>query len=223
MQEFTFEDIKMLIHAIYKSKLLIFLITLAGLCAGLFFHARNPVTYTYNATSTVSVVFDIGMTPGQLAGTGVLSGFAEIITSYRVAEYGAHLLSDESITASELINMINVNERAGAPILRIVATNESPRLAILAANAAAESFVSQVAFITGTQSIEMLDPAREANLTLSVAGRNIAIMAPIVAFFMSIALVIFIELYTGKIRSVKQCAADMGEIIAVIPKLKLGR
>jgi len=223
MQEFTFEDIKMLLLAVYKSKVLIFLITLVGLCAGLLYYARNPITYTYDATSTVSVVFDARTTPTQLTGIGVLSGFAEIITSYRVAEYAAHLLSDENITTSDLIYMISVHERAGSPILRITATNESPILAILVANAAAESFVSQVSFITGTQAIQMLDPARDATLSLSLMSRNIAIVAPFVAFFLAIAIVIFIELRTDRIRSLKQCATDMAEVVAVIPCLKLKR
>jgi len=219
MREITSEDLKVVFLTLLRNNLLIFLFTVAGLCVGLLYFARQPVTYTYSATSTVSVVFDTGVNVGPFTGIGVISNFAEIVTSDRIAEYAAELIAGEGITAREIQEMITTNFGAGSPILNINAQNSSPRLVILVANAVAESFVSQIAVITGVQSIQMLDPASSAYLSMSQDSRIFKMLAPVVAFILACILVVVIEPVSGKVRTVKQCVDDMGELMAVIPKV----
>lgn len=220
MYEITLEDFKMIIVALFKNKLMLSLFTIAGLCAGFLYHARQPVVYTYSAMSTVSVVYDIVSNQGQISGTAVIANYAEIITSYRVCEYAAELLADENITAEQIRDMISTSSRTNSYILRITARSQSPYLAILVANAIAESFAEQVSVITGNDSIQVLDEARTASMSSSGRNNLIRWMAPAVAFIVACVLLAIIELASGKLHSVKQCVPDMGELLAVIPKIK---
>lgn len=219
MIEITVEDYKALILVLFKNKLLIFIFTIAGLCAGMFYFARQPIAYTYNATATVSVVFDAGVNQGQFTGIGVIAGYADIITSYRVAAYAASILESEGITAEQIQNMTTKGVGQNSPIMSITARNASPRLAIMTANAVAESFVTQIAIITGNNSIQVLDAARTANISISPLSHQIRLIAPVAAFIIACVLIVIIELSSGKIRSVRQCVTDINELAAVIPKV----
>ena len=220
MREITIEDLKMIILALFRNKLLILFFTAAGLCAGMLYYARQPVGHSYSATSTVSVVFEAGVNPGQIAGIAVIANYAEMVTSDRVCEYAAELLADEGLTAQQILRMISTATRANSYMLRITARSANPRLAILVTNAVAESFVAQVAVITGNNSIQVLDAAREASISSSGGDARIRFIAPAVAFFLACICAAIIELTVGKVRSVKQCVDDMGELLAVIPKAK---
>jgi len=220
MHEITLEDLKMIIIALFRNKLLITLFTIAGLCAGFLYYARQPVAYIYNATATVSVVFDINSNQGQISSIDIIANYAEIITSDRVCEYAAELLKDEDIVAEQIRNMISTATRTNSYMLRITARNQSPRLAILVANAVAQSFVTQVSVITGNDSIQVLDPAKRTGMISSGRNSMIRLIAPVGAFGAACLLVAVMELSIGKLRSVKQCVTDIGELLVVIPKAR---
>jgi capsular polysaccharide biosynthesis protein len=220
MREITLEDFKIILSALFKNKLLIVLFTIAGLCAGMLYHARQPVSYSYGATSTVSVVFEVGVNQGQIAGVAVIANYVEMVTSDRVCEYAAELLAEEGLTAQQIQRMISTASRTNSYMLRITARSSSPRLAILVANAVAESFVTQVSVITGNNSIQVLDAARAASLSLSGGSGRMRLIAPGAAFLAACMLIAALELLSGKVRSVKQCVTDMGELLAVIPNAK---
>ena len=218
MNEITFEDIKILVSALFRNKLLIALFTITGLCVGMLYSARQQAEYTYSATASVSVVFAAGATQGMIPGTAVLANYAEIVTSSRVAEYAAGLLEAERITAQQVQSMVSAATRATSYILRITARGADPRHTIMVANAVAESFVSQVSVITGNDSIQVLDVARSASLSSPGGGGSIRMIAPVAAFIFACLLIAVMELLSGKVRSVKQCVDDMGELLAVIPQ-----
>lgn len=219
MREMTIEDLKVIALALFRNKLLIFLFTVAGLCVGFLYHARQPIVYTYGATATVSVVYDTISNQGQISGTTVLSNYAEIITSDRVCEYAAGLLSDKDITADQIRNMISTASKTNSYILKITARNQTPSLAILVANAVSESFATQVSVITGNDSIQVLDIATTAAMSSSGRNNQIRIIVPAIAFIVACVFVVITEIVSGKLRSVKQCVPDIGELLAVIPKV----
>ena len=218
MIEITLEDVKVNIVMLIKNIPLIALFTIMGLCIGMLYSARQQVIHTYSATATVSVVFTAGVVQGQIPGTVALASYAEIVTTARVAEYAAVLLADESITAWQVQRMISMPTRASTNILRITARGSNPRHTILVANAVAESFVSHVSVITGSDSIQLLDVARTASLSASGGGRRFRLLAPAAAFAFASFLVVLAEFLSDKLRSVKQCSDDTGELLAVIPK-----
>ena len=220
MTEFTIADLMQVMLVLMKNKLLILLVTAAGLFAGLLYTTgQSSAEYEYDATATLSVAF--GQNLGQITGSTVITNYAEIVTSNLVGEYAAFLLADENLSGEDIQDMVSVSTGSNSFVLRITARDASPRTAILVANAVAESFVMQVAVITGNNTIQVLDPARSADLIYSGGTRIIRIIAPAGAFVIVCGLLVVFEFLSGKIRSVKQCIVDENELLTVIPQVKL--
>jgi len=218
--EFTFADLMQVMLVLMKNKLLIVLVTAAGLFAGLLYTTgQTSAEYEYDATATLSVAF--GQNLGQITGSTVITNYAEIVTSNLVGEYAAFLLAGEGLSGEDIQDMVSVSTGSNSFVLRITARDESPRTAIMVANAVAESFVMQVAVITGSNTVQVLDPARSAEIIYFGGTRIIRILAPAGAFVIVCGLLVVIELLSGKIRSVKQCIVDENELLTVIPQVKL--
>ena len=222
MYEITPEDIKALIYALFKNKLLILLFTLAGLCAGLLYEARNPAERMYAATSAVSVTYFVSQP--QLSGNVVLSNYAEMINGNAVTERAAELLAGEGVSARDIRRRVYVSSDSNAYVLKINVRYASPRLAILMANAVADSFSEQISVVTGNDSIKILDYAKSAELSAGGGRSTVILIAPAAAFAFACCLVAVMEIAGGKLHTVGQCVADDDELLAVFPKVKkIGR
>jgi len=216
---FTGEDLKQALMALIRNKLLVVLVTAAGLFAGLLYSARQPAAeYGYDATATLSVAY--GQNLGQIAGNTVISNYSEIVTSNLVCEHAAQLLAGEGVTGEQVRRMVRVSTGNNSYVLRITARNESPQLAIMTANAVAGSFVSQVAILTGSNTIRVLDPASSADVVSLGGSSSLRLLAPAAAFLLICALLFAFEAIMGKARSLKQCLTDQGELLTVVPQVR---
>jgi len=207
---------KQVLLSLFRNKLLIVLITGAGLFAGLLFAAFRPAVVEYNAAATLSVAF--GRDQGQVSGHSIITNYSGLATSDRVCQYAAALLEGENLTVNQIRRMVRIYEDSSY-LLIISARSDSPRLAILVANAAAESFVTQVSVMTGNRTVRVIDAARSADLVDSSGRMSIVLLAPGAAFILACVIVILTELYTRTLRSVRQCTVDEGELLAVIPRI----
>ena len=222
MYEITPEDIKALIYALLKNRLLLLSFTIAGLCAGLLYAARSPAERTYAATSAVSVTYFVSQP--QISGSVVLSNYADMINGNAVTERAAELLKDEDVTARQIRRSVYVSSDSNAYVLKITARHVSPRLAILTANAVADSFSEQISLITGNDSIQILDYARSAELSAGGGRGMVPLIAPVAAFAAACCLVAVMEAMGGRLRTVGQCITGDDELLAVFPKVKkIGR
>jgi len=217
MYEITIEDIKQAFLRLFSNKLLIVLITGIGLFTGLLYASYQETEIRYDATATLSVAF--GQNLGPITGTTVISNYADIITSYRVSEYASILLIDENLTSEEIQKMVRVTDSGTSFLLNITARNESPRIAIIVANAVAESFVAQVAQITGSTTISVLDYSRTARAIFTDRSNTIIVLAPAAAFIATCFAIMILRLMSGKVWSLKQCVIEEGELLTVIPKV----
>ena len=222
MLELTGEDIKQAFLVLLKNKLLIIAVTIIGLFAGLLYSARQPeAEYRYEATVTLSVVF--GQNLGQITGSTVILNYTEIATSNLVTEYAASLIEEQGLTGEQIQQMIRISSGNNPFVQRITARSDSPGTAIYVANAVAKSFVEKVSVITGSNTIQVLDPARSADMISLSGNGNILMIAPAAAFVIVCLSLIVAELGMGIVRSVKQCITDEGELLAVIPKVRRRR
>ena len=217
----TVEDIKHALIKLLYNKLLIVFVTAAGLFAGLLYSANHSADLEYDATATVSVAY--GQSFGPFTGAAVLTNYAEIVTSFRVSEYASKLLEGEGLTVEDIREMVNVTETGTSFVLKISARSDSPRTAILVANAVAESFVTQITQITGSTTISVLDYSRTAEIVYLDRSNIIIILAPAAAFIAVCAVLVLLRLISGKIWSLKQCVTDDRELLAVIPKVKIAK
>ena len=214
MNEYSSEDMKQVLLSVFRNKLLIILITGAGLFAGLLFTALRPAATEYSATATLSVAF--GRDQGQVSGSSIIANYSGLVTSDRVCQYAASLLEGENLTMNQIRRMVNINE--DSPYLFMISARcDSPRLAILVANAVAESFVTQVSVLTGNRTVRLIDSARSADLVDSSGRMSAILLSPAAALIIACVFVILTELYTRPLRSARQCVVDDGELLAVIP------
>jgi len=219
MTEFSAEDLKQLLLVLLRNKLLIILITAAGFFAGLLYTARQPdAEYSYEATATLSVVF--GQSMGQITGSTIISNYTEIVTSNLITEYAASLLDEHGLTGEQIRQMVSISTGNSSFVQRITARSDSPRLAIIVANAVAESFVEKVSVITGSNTIQVLDHAGSADVIETGRNRYIRVIAPVAAFAAACLGLLVLELFDGSVRSVKQCIGAEGELLAVIPEVR---
>ena len=216
MNEYSSEDMKQVLLSLFRNKLLIVLITGAGLFAGLLYTALRPPAVEYSATATLSVAF--GRDEGQVSGNSIITNYSGLATSDRVCQYAASLLEGEDLTVNQIRRMVHVHEDSSY-LLTISARNDSPRLAILAANAVAESFVTQVSVMTGNRTVRLVDSARSADIVDSGGRTSLLLLAPAAACILACVIVILTELYTRTLHSARQCAVDEGELLAVIPRI----
>lgn len=219
MAVYTTEDLKQAFLSVLRNKLLIILITGAGFFAGMFYTARQSTGRSYSATATISVAF--GENLGQISGSTIITNYSEIAISKRVCEYAATLLDGEELSSDQIQQMIEISVENNSFMLKISARNDSPLRAILVANAVAESFVTQLSILTGSNTIQVIDAARTADLIDSDRSNSVRLIFTAIAFIAACALVIIIELLLGTLRSVKQCIISEGELLAVIPTGKL--
>jgi len=221
----TIEDIKQAFFMLFRNKLLILLVTGAGFFAGLLYSSNQDIEIKYDATATVAVAY--GQNYSQFTGASVLVNYADIVTSHRVTEYASKLIANEGLSWEDISGMVSVQDVGSSFILSITAHSDSPRTSILVANAVAESFVSQATHITGSTTISILDYSRTATIIETPRARaranTVILLAPLAAFVAICTILMSIRLLSGKVRSLKQCLADDGELLAIIPKVKSER
>lgn len=218
MAEYTTEDFKQAILSLFRSKLLILLITGIGFFGGMLYTVKNYAQHTYSADATISVVY--GENLGQISGNTVISNYSGIATSKRVCDYAAILLDGEGLSGDQIKQMLEVSAEKNSSILKIRATNDSPRHAILVANAVAESFVTQMSVLTGSNTIQVIDAAVSAEIKDAKTGNHILLYCTAISFIVACVLIAISELISGTLRSVNQCIVSEGELLAVIPARK---
>ena len=218
MVEYTIEDFKQVFLSLFRNKLFIILITGIGFFGGMLYTAKYPAEYLYSANATISVAF--GENLGQISGSTVISNYSEIATSKRVCEYAATLLGGEGLSSEQIQKMVKISANNNSYILNISTRNESPRLAIIVANAVAESFVTQVSILTGSNTIHVIDAATSAEITDYVGSNRTRLLVTAIAFIAACLLIVITEFFSGTLRSVKQCIVSEGELLAVIPARK---
>jgi len=217
MYSITYEDIKQAVLKLFSNILLISFITGIGLFAGLLHAAGQETEVRYDATSTISVAF--GQNLGPITGTAVISNYVDIITSYRVSEYASVLLEGEGLASEDIRRMVRVTESGTSFLLHINARSDTPRTAIIVANAVAESFVTQVAQITGSTTISILDYSRTATALYAERSIMTIILVPVAVLILTCVFLVVVRLLSGKVWSLEQCVIDDRELLAVIPKV----
>lgn len=215
------EDFKLAISALWKRKILIALVTLAGIFSGFLITVNSSQVYSATAS-----VFCATYGSYQLSATDVRSmvNYSDFISSKRVCEYAASLLNETVVTADQVQKMIVLSLSDNSYVMHISATSESPKLAMDVANAVAEAFVTEVSNITGNDSIQILD---EADKYIVSKGNDILkkrLLITGAAFCVICAIIILKELFSDKVRSITQCLSYVteDEILGIVPCFEAG-
>ena len=139
------------------------------------------------------------------------------ISSRGIAERAKILLGDESLSADEIMRMVDYDYEDGKAVLFIETSSEERQLALDVANAVSESFVIEAQSLLGTNSVKVLEGAvlQESG----VSSKKVCILGGMFGFICPIIVIVFAQVVSDKIYYVSD--AELGgelDIIGVIPE-----
>lgn len=215
--EIQLEDFRLAIYALWKNKLLIIFVTLAGVFAGLLFTSINTSGSQY--FSATASVYAATYGSYELSQTDIrtMVNYSDVVSSRKVCEYAASLLKDTSITADEIQNSIQMSFSNNSYVMKISAVHQNPEFAIKIANAVAEAFVTEVSNITGNNSIQILDEAKSCYAYQYGSKNKVRMIFAGGAFIGICGIIALKELFSDKARSIAQCVDNEDEILGIIP------
>lgn len=218
--EIDIVDFKLSILSLWKRKAFILVVTLLTTLIGLLYTYNQVPINTYSARATVySAVY--GSYQESITGSTAIVTYADIVTSNKVCERAASILSDATITSMDISDMISASVNNDSAIMGIYAYSSNPELSIKVVNAVAEAFVIEIQRITGSDAIQVLDSANTYYLYSSGTKDLFMKRALFVAigFVLSCGIVMLRELFSGKVKSIEQCKGENDTIIGVIPHI----
>lgn len=223
-------DIGKCLRALWKRAGVISILTLlCGIIAVVILAGEK--TELHSAQTTIYSATTESVEEAQ-QGVNILQGYASLVQSYRVCDRAALLLGIDGIDGEYIKENISVYtgmEQLTAannikpPIIYITAIGASPEHAMGIADAVAEAAVIEIKNITGNQSIQVLDKARETevvyNSLMFTALASVAAMAA--GFFLICSWIVLREICSPKLTKVRECAlGDELEVMGVIPYYK---
>lgn len=150
----------------------------------------------------------------------IMSTYSDIITSLKISERAASLLGNSNIKGYDIQKMTSVNYSPTATVLQIYAYSGDGEVAAKVSNAVADSFIMEMASITGGNSIQLLDSADSAVISFNgrseqLKWRLVAIVAAIIISSLGLACRI---IFSPKILEISDAGLDGElEIIGIIP------
>ena len=229
-------DVFRCLNALIKKKAFIALIALLFLIIGIGM-TLDVGEDKYTSVATVYAASDTSYTDATYAVTA-MNAYLNVATSYKVSQRAALILGRNDIDATDIQNALSVSSsekkssssssitnfmNSSATIISFSATTSDPELSRQIADAAAESYILEMANILKYDSVKNLDSANLGELSVNaqrIAWRNRIIMM-LGGFIIGCFIVVACEVFDQKVRTVRE-ATIRGQlpIIGIIPDYK---
>lgn len=184
----------------------------------------------YDANATVYSIAYGSFTDSE-KGISALRTYSDIIKSYKVAERASLLLGDESISASEIYQMVKIDDRVIAgttyvyenmsTVINIHAECTRRDTAVRVSNAVADAFVLEVNSISEADSIQVLDYARSAEKSYNALERQALLIAAgaLGGLALGCAVILYRIIFSKKIVTVHEAGLyGKLDVVGVIPR-----
>ncbi len=226
-------DIARCFKALIKRIPFILLIVVLFFVAG-FGLTLNVKEDKYTAVSTVYAAADNSFSEATAAVTA-MNAYLDVAKSYKVSQRAALLMGRSDITAADIQSFVSVNSssksksasanflNSSATIISFYATTNDRDLSIAMANAAAESYVIEMANILKNDSVKTLDDAYDAYISYNskVEAWKNRIMAAILGAIFACFIVIVFEIFDKKVRTVREATIrNQIPVLGIIPDCK---
>lgn len=210
---------------ICKNLRLIAWVAILFLLIGTLVASLGSVENEYTAKTTVYIVTSSANkdVSAAAATATAISGYSEIVKSNKVCERAASIISDASVDAKVIKNIVSASFNKSSTIMTVSAKSGNPQIAKLVANAVAESFVEEVHMTLGSDMIRVLDKANEVSLSNDgIKGFvSTVAMAGIAGIAGCVALIVVFTVFSNKISCVEQCLDEEdSEVLGIIPFIK---
>lgn len=228
-------DVFRCIKSIYKKKGFILIFTL------LFFIIGYGLTLDigedkYTSVATVYAASDSSYSDATAAVTA-MNAYLDVAKSYKVSQRAALILGRNDIDATEIQSSLSVESSArnqgttnitnfmnsSATIISFYATTVDPELSRQIADAAAESYVIEMANILKMDSVKSLDSASIGTLSRNASAEawKSRIRVTIVGLIVSCMIVLIFEIFNSKVRTVREATIrNQIPVIGIIPDFK---
>lgn len=223
------ENAVVALREVWKKKLLIILVTIAGfLMSVIFMSVKGNSTKYYCSATLFSAVY--GSYSDTTAGVAVMNRYTGLIRSSRVCNRAAQDLVGYNITAGELRRMVSNGsiQVAGASTnsasygyrLTLSVHSDSAEKITAITNAMASAFAAELNDLLGSQTIQVMDEATgyDSYSTLNVLMYLILFIGG--AFVMSCGLIFALAFFSPWARSAAQCEQDSNLILGMLPYVK---
>ena len=214
-------DITLLIRLILKKWYLFVATAVVSLFVAFVLTAEVQPDIYQAATSLSSIVE--GSYTESISGFRLLTTYAELITSGKIATAAREMLPDSlTVSSRQIQSMVRTSFNDTFTMLYITSSSTNPQLALSVANAVAEAFVSEIGNITGGDTIRIYDRAISASKSFDGLSeqRRTRVTIPTVCIFILFVVIILWALFSDRIKTISE--AEIGgkvNVIGVIPRI----
>ncbi len=232
MEEQDFDIIENAVVAlreVWKKRLLIILVTIAGfLLSVIFMSIKGNATNYYCSATLFSAVY--GSYSDTTTGVAAMNRYTELIKSSRVCNRAAQNLTSYNITSAELQRMTangsirvagaSTNSASYGYKLTISVQSVSEENIVAVTNAMASAFAAELNDLLGSQTIQVMDEATSyaSYNTLNIPLYVLLFMGA--AFVLSCGLIFVFAFFSPWVRSVAQCEQDSDLVLGMLPYAK---
>jgi len=217
------------LRELWKKKLLIVLVTIAGFLMSIIYISIVGNSTNYYCSATLfSAVY--GSYSDTTTGVAAMNRYTDLIKSSRVCSRAAQDLSSYNITSAELRKMTtdgsikvigaSTNSTSYGYKLTISVYSESKEKIVAITNAMASAFAAELNDLLGTQTIQVMD---EATGYASYDTLNVIMYILLFtgAAFVLVCGLIFVSVFFSPwVRSVAQCEQDYSLVLGILPYTK---
>lgn len=217
------------LREVWKKKLLIILVTIAGfLMSIIFISIKGNSTNYYSSATLFSAVY--GSYSDTTAGVAAMNRYADLIKSSRVCSRAAQDLAGYNISAAELRKMAvngsikvsgaSTNSVSYGYKLTVSVYSESKETIVAVTNAMASAFAAELNDLLGTQTIQVMDEASGYGSYNTLNVTMYLLLFTGAAFVLACGLIFVFAFFSPWVRSVAQCEQDYDLILGMLPYTK---
>lgn len=214
---------------LWKKKLLILLVTLAGLlCSLIIITIKGDSTRYHSYASLFSAVY--GASDDSSEGVAVMNRYADMIGSSRVCSRAAQALASYDISTEELKSMVangmivmsgaSTNSMSYGYKLKLDVFSDSSENVIPITNAMAAAFAAELNDLIGSSSIQVMDEASAIESFSTVNKKMYMLVITGGALALVCGIIFIIAFFSPWVKSAAQCEHDNELILGLLPYVK---
>ena len=223
------ENVLVAIREVWKKRLLVLLITIAGFLLALIFVSirGNSVRY-YSSATLFSAVY--GSYSDTNEGVAIMNRYSDLIRSSRVCNRAAQALVEYNIDTQDLQRMIsdgmikvsgaNTQSTSYGYKLTISVFSDSSEQVLPITNAMASAFADELHDLIGSKAIQVMDEATNYSKFNTLNTKLYMLLFPGAAFALTCAVIFAVAFLSPWVRSVAQCEQDNDLILGLLPYAK---
>lgn len=220
------ENVKVALYRLWKSKIIVCLITMIGLLLAVIYVGIVGVHTSYYARASIfSAVY--GSYQDSADGVKVMNTYAGLLGTAKVCDRAADSLTQYGIDSRKLQTMVSSGDiyLSGASSdsksysyrLTLVTFDSSSEYIVDITNAMANAFVDEINGLIGNSSLQVLNEASGYGSRESIDAKKMFVLFGAGAFLLACVAIFAKEFFSSRVYSITQCEQNRDRVLGVIP------